>query len=72
MLPDRMCPRKILSHGFAGLLLLILLGGASVVSAQDRSNGGLKGKVRVAGGQTASGISVTARQGEREIEHATT
>lgn len=39
---------------------------AAAAFAQDNSTGGLKGKVRVESGN-ASGVSVTVRQGEREV-----
>jgi hypothetical protein len=45
------------------LSLILLAGGAF---AQDRSTGGIKGKVRVETG-TAGGVSVIVRQGEREV-----
>src|SRR5438093_4837624 len=50
------------------LVLILLAGGAF---AQDRSTGGIKGKVRVETG-TPGGVSVVIRQGEREIGHLVT
>ena len=51
------------------LLLLCLLGiGAS---AQDKSTGGLKGKVRVETG-TPAGVAVIVRQGDREVAQGVT
>jgi hypothetical protein len=52
------------------IFLLIMLMAAAVF-AQDRSTGGLKGKVKVVSG-SPSGISVVARQGEREVTSTTT
>lgn len=52
-------------------ILLLVIVAASAALAQDRSTGGLKGKVKVASG-SASDISVVARQGEREVARATT
>src|SRR6266550_8536292 len=49
-----------------GLLLL-----AGVAFAQDKSTGGIKGKVRVETG-TPGGVSVIVRQGEREVAHGLT
>lgn len=53
-----------------GILLSILILGSAAV-AQDRSTGGIKGKAKVATG-SASGISVTARQDDREIARTST
>ena len=41
------------------------------MSAQDRSTGGIKGKVRVETG-TAGGVAVIVRQGEREVARGVT
>lgn len=51
--------------------LLTLLAASITIQAQDKTTGGVKGKVRVTSG-SASGVSVTARQGEQEIATATT
>ena len=51
------------------MLSMILLSGSIV--AQDRSTGGIKGKVRVETG-TPSGVSVLVRQGEREVTRGVT
>ncbi|HEY3039137.1 MAG TPA: carboxypeptidase-like regulatory domain-containing protein [Pyrinomonadaceae bacterium] len=51
---------------FLGLGLL-----AGVVFAQDRSTGGIKGKVRVETG-TPAGVAVIVRQGEREVARGLT
>jgi carboxypeptidase family protein len=48
------------------LVLSFMLLPAISLSAQDRSNGGIKGKVRVETG-TPAGVSVAVRQGDREI-----
>lgn len=50
-------------------LVLVLVAGA--VFAQDRSTGGIKGKVRVETG-TPAGVSVIVRQGEREVARGVT
>ena len=50
-------------------LALILL--ATQVFAQDRSTGGIKGKVRVETG-SPSGVSVIVRQGDREVTRGIT
>ena len=52
-------------------IFLLIIVAASAALAQDRSTGGLKGKVKVVSG-SASDISVVARQGEREAARATT
>jgi hypothetical protein len=54
----------------AGLLFGMMLF-AVTVSAQDRSTGGIKGKVRVETG-SPSGVSVLVSQGDREVAHAAT
>lgn len=51
------------------LFLLVLL--PAGVFAQDRSTGGIKGKVRVESG-TPGGVSVIVRQGEREVARGVT
>jgi hypothetical protein len=51
------------------LLLFFLLAGN--VFTQDRSTGGLKGKVRVETG-TPSGVAIVVRQGEREVARGLT
>jgi len=57
-------------HRAVSLLFGIALFVATV-SAQDRSTGGIKGKVRVESGSPA-GVSVLVSQGDREVAHATT
>jgi hypothetical protein len=56
---------------YISLFLLMLLAASTTIQAQDKTTGGIKGKVRVTSG-SASGVNVTARQGEREIASATT
>ena len=53
------------------ILLLILALAALVVVAQDKTTGGLKGKVRVEVG-TPAGVTVVVRQGEREVGRVVT
>jgi hypothetical protein len=53
------------------ILLVVLITFVQVLGAQDRSTGGLKGKVRVETG-TPGGVAVIVRQGDREIAHGTT
>lgn len=52
---------------FASLLLLA----AVAAAAQDKTTGGVKGKVRVEAG-AASGVTVVVRRGEAEVASATT
>ncbi len=54
------------------LVFLLALCGGTVSAAQDRSTGGLKGKVHVESGAEASDISVIVREGEREIAKSST
>ncbi len=56
---------------FALLLLVMLFALTLSVSAQDRSTGAIKGKVRVETG-TPAGVAVIVRQGEREIARGVT
>jgi hypothetical protein len=51
--------------------LFIIFTAAAGFAQQDRTTGGLKGKVKVASG-SANGISVVARQGEREAASVST
>jgi hypothetical protein len=51
--------------------LVAVLFGAAGAFAQDRSSGGIKGKVRVETG-SANGVSVTVRQGDREVAQGLT
>jgi len=52
------------------LIITILL--AATATAQDRSTGGIKGKVRAKGQGTVAGVSVTVRQHDREVARAVT
>ena len=58
---------RVLNLGAACLLVLLAVSGF----AQDRSTGGIKGKVRVETG-TPGGVSVIVRQGEREVARGVT
>lgn len=53
------------------LVLTIALLIAASISAQDRTSGGIKGKVRVETG-SAGGVSIIVRQGEREVARVAT
>lgn len=52
--------------------LAVILLAASASFAQDRSTGGIKGKVRLESKKEVAGVAVTVRQGEREVAHAVT
>jgi hypothetical protein len=52
-------------------MFLLTIYAVGSVSAQDRSTGGIKGKVRVETG-TPNGVAVIVRQGEREVSRAVT
>ena len=60
-----MNPKRLISAVIATLLLAV------VSMAQDRSTGGIKGKVRVEAGAPA-GVTVVVRQDQREINRVTT
>ncbi len=53
------------------LLAIFVLAFATATFAQDKTTGGLKGKVKVEVG-SASGVQVIVRQGEKEVTRATT
>jgi hypothetical protein len=53
-------------------LAFVLMAAASASFAQDRATGGIKGKVRLESKKEAAGVTVTVRQGERELAHAVT
>lgn len=53
-------------------LLMILAMAANVAVGQDRTKGGIKGKVRDDRAEVVSGVTVTARQGEREAARTVT
>ncbi len=57
-------------RNYIAIFLLLVLS-APIALAQDRSNGSLKGKISVEKG-SASGISVSVEQDEREIASTTT
>jgi hypothetical protein len=57
---------KRLICGVAALLVI-----AAAVSAQDKTTGGVKGKVRVESG-SAAGVSVVVSRGDDEVSRATT
>ena len=59
------------SMRFAFLLFAAFLLTSNPGVAQDRSTGGIKGKVRVETG-TADGITIVVRQGEREVSRHVT
>ena len=56
----------------AFLLVLLAVVAAAAVGAQDRTKGGIKGKVRDERAAVISGVMVIASQNEREIARATT
>ena len=58
------------SKAIITLLAAILL--ATTVLAQDRTTGGIKGKVRAKGQGPVSGVSVTVRRHEREVASGVT
>jgi hypothetical protein len=53
-------------------IFLLLVALSAVAPAQDRLKGGIKGRVRVDGGETAAGVSVVVRRGDTEVSRATT
>ena len=53
------------------LALVLLLSTASLISAQDKTVGGIKGKVRVEVG-SPNGVTVILRRGEKELSQTTT
>ncbi|HYJ88496.1 MAG TPA: carboxypeptidase-like regulatory domain-containing protein [Pyrinomonadaceae bacterium] len=53
---------------FVSLLIMLVTGS---VFAQDRSSGGIKGKVRVETG-TPAGVAIVVRQGEKEVARGLT
>lgn len=53
------------------LLFAVLLSLVAAVEAQDKTTGGIKGKVRVEVG-SASGVTVVLRRGETELSQVTT
>ena len=69
-----MSERDMLLNKFiAGFLLLPLaLFSSALAQKGDLLTGGIKGKIRVDGTATASGVSVVARQGDTEVAQTTT
>jgi hypothetical protein len=59
------------SHKAIFAVLMLILS-AAVGSAQDRTKGSIKGKVREERGAVVAGATVTAQQGEHEVAHAQT
>ena len=59
--------KPIAAFLFAAILLT-----AGAAHAQDRSTGSIKGKIRVKGEGPTANVTVTVRQGEREVAHAVT
>lgn len=53
-------------------MILAAAATTAVAVGQDRTKGGVKGKVRDEREEVVSGVMVVARQGERELAHATT
>src|ERR1044071_721609 len=60
------------SHRALFAVLLLALVAAASASAQDKTKGSLKGKVRDEREALVSGVTVTAQQGEREVAYTTT
>lgn len=56
----------------AFLLVILAAAAAAAGGAQDRTKGGIKGKVRDERSAVISGVKVVAHQGGREVAHTTT
>ncbi len=54
------------------VLLFIFVLSVTTLAAQQRTTGGVRGRVRVESGSGAAGVTVAARQGEQEIGSTTT
>ena len=54
------------------LLFFILVVSSVAASAQDKSMGGIKGKVRLKGEGVVAGVQVSLRQKDRELAHVNT
>jgi hypothetical protein len=52
--------------------MLILLGLSITASAQDKTTGGFKGKVRAENGSAVAGVTIVVRQNERELTRVET
>jgi hypothetical protein len=64
--------RKMISKKTIFAFLLIVMAVAATAAGQGRTKGGIKGKVRDERAEVVSGVTVIARQGEREVAHAVT
>ncbi|MGB7925773.1 MAG: carboxypeptidase-like regulatory domain-containing protein [Pyrinomonadaceae bacterium] len=62
----------MISYRTISAFLLMLLVITATAAGQDRTKGGIKGKVRDERAEAISGVTVTARQGEREAARVTT
>ncbi|HJR06968.1 MAG TPA: carboxypeptidase-like regulatory domain-containing protein [Pyrinomonadaceae bacterium] len=56
----------------ASVLLSLLAFGMTAAAQKNKTTGSLKGKVKTESGESAEGVRVTARQGEREVASAST
>lgn len=57
---------------YLAVVLTIIAANVAVVTAQSKTTGIVKGKVRVESGAGASAVRITVRQDEREVSTATT
>lgn len=62
----------MISHRTISAFLLMILAMAATAAAQDRTKGGVKGKVRDEHAEVLSDVTVIAHQGEREVARVTT
>lgn len=62
----------MISQRTISAFLLLILAAAAAGGAQDRTKGGIKGKVRDERSAVISGVKVVASQGEREVGRAIT
>lgn len=58
--------------GLFVLLSLLAFGMTAAASQKNKTTGSIKGKVKTESGESAEGVRVTARQGEREVASAST
>jgi hypothetical protein len=56
----------------AALAALLLAAAYTAALAQDRATGSIKGRVRLENKEAAEGVTVTVRQGDREVTRAVT
>ncbi|HEX8707582.1 MAG TPA: carboxypeptidase-like regulatory domain-containing protein [Pyrinomonadaceae bacterium] len=56
----------------SALLVILIFAGASAATAQDRTTGGIKGKVRSDSGAAVAGVAILVRQEDREVAHGVT